>query len=347
MTSGEFGVAQWLPRPSRQADVASLAWSWDATRSTPEERHHLARVLVAISNACATLAARLAAAPLRASDSIGVAGSVNATGDAQKKLDVVANELIREALRECGSASHYCSEEEEGVVPLDSGGRFVVVCDPLDGSRNVDCGVPTGTIFGVYRRLEGVDDDAQAAQRGVAQVAAGYANYSSSTAFVAAVAGAGSAVELDLDDEGAFRVAAALSCPTRGQTYSLNDARFGDWPEGLRDYVSDVRAGKGQTGKQYSARYVCSLVTDFHRTLHQGGWCGNPRPHLRLTYECHPLAFVAVAAGGAASDGAEDILHKTPRTLHERTPLFMGSAEDIAEIATYGDVQQGAAEYAV
>ena len=233
------------------------------------------------------------------------------------------------------------------MVPLDSGGRFVVVCDPLDGSRNVDCGVPTGTIFGVYRRLEGVDDDAQAAQRGVAQVAAGYANYSSSTAFVAAVAGAGSAVELDLDDEGAFRVAAVLSCPTRGQTYSLNDARFGDWPEGLRDYVSDVRAGKGQTGKQYSARYVCSLVTDFHRTLHQGGWCGNPRPHLRLTYECHPLAFVAVAAGGAASDGAEDILHKTPRTLHERTPLFMGSAEDIAEIATYGDVQQGAAEYAV
>ena len=350
MTSGEFGVVQWLPRPARQADVASLAWSWDATQSTPEERRHLARVLVAISNACAKLAARLAAAPLRASDSIGVvSGSVNATGDAQKKLDVVANQLIREALRECGSASHYCSEEEEGVVTLASGGRFVVVCDPLDGSRNVDCGVPTGTIFGVYRRLEGADDDddAQATQRGVAQVAAGYANYSSSTAFVAAVAGGGPAVELDLDDEGEFRVAAELECPTRGQIYSLNDARFGDWPEGLRDYVSDVRAGKGQTGKQYSARYVCSLVTDFHRTLHQGGWCGNPRPHLRLTYECNPLAFVARAAGGAATDGAEDILNKTPRALHERTPLFMGSAEDIAEIATYGDVQQGAAEYAV
>ena len=138
-----------------------------------------------------------------------------------------------------------------------------------------------------------------------------------------------------------------MTCPKRGQIYSLNDARFDDWPEGLRRYVSDVRSGRGETGKQYSARYVCSLVADFHRTLHYGGWCGNPRPHLRLVYEANPLAFLAAAAGGSGSDGGNEVLSKTPRALHERTCLFLGSEEDVKELESYGDVQQGAAEYTV
>jgi len=161
----------------------------------------------------------------------------------------------------------------------------------------------------VYRCTDGPPQD-QALRPGREQVAAGYANYSSATSFVVAVAGGGAAVELDMTPSGEFRVASRLQCPPRGQIYSLNDARFGDWPDGLQRYITAVRSGNGQTGMQYSARYVCSLVTDFHRTLHYGGWCGNPRPHLRLVYEANPLAFVAAACGGVGSDGNEKILSK-------------------------------------
>ena len=359
-TDGKFGVVQYLPEPARQAHAANVAWRWDGAGSDARSRKELALVLAAIANACAALSARLAAAPLRASDSLGYAGDENrrnASGDAQKKLDVVANDFVRDALTECGAVRFYASEEEETIVELSSGGSFVVVCDPLDGSRNVDVGVPVGTIFGVYRVDETVfgeenHPEAQALRPGKELVAAGYANYSSSTGLVLAVAGGGAPTELDLtrgdaNSHGEFREARALACPRRGQLYSLNDARFDDWPEGLRRYVEDARAGRGATGKKYSARYVCSLVTDFHRTLYQGGWCGNPRPHLRLVYECAPLAFVARAAGGRGSDGLGEILIRKPRDVHERTPFFAGSVEDVDELESYGDVRQGEAEYAV
>lgn len=359
-TDGKFGVVQYLPEPARQAHAANVAWRWDGAGSDARSRKELALVLAAIANACAALSARLAAAPLRASDSLGYAGDENrrnASGDAQKKLDVVANDFVRDALVECGAVRFYASEEEETIVELSSGGSFVVVCDPLDGSRNVDVGVPVGTIFGVYRVDETVfgeenHPEAQALRPGKELVAAGYANYSSSTGLVLAVAGGGAPTELDLtrgdaNSHGEFREARALACPRRGQLYSLNDARFDDWPEGLRRYVEDARAGRGATGKKYSARYVCSLVTDFHRTLYQGGWCGNPRPHLRLVYEGAPLAFVARAAGGRGSDGLGEILNRKPRDVHERTPFFAGSVEDVDELESYGDVRQGEAEYAV
>jgi len=137
-------------------------------------------------------------------------------------------------------------------------------------------------------------------------------------------------------------------CPRRGQTYSLNDARYGDWPEGLRGYVDAVRSGSGEAGTQYSARYVCALVADLHRTLLEGGWCGNPRPHLRCAFEAAPLAFVAEAAGARASDGESDVASKpAPGALTDRAPLFLGSADDIAELLSWGDVRQGAKTYSV
>lgn len=89
-----------------------------------------------------------------------------------------------------------------------------------------------------------------------------------------------------------------MTIPKRGQVYSLNDAREPDWPSGLRKYIEDVRRGDGETGQKYSARYICALTADFHRTIQEGGWCGNPRDHLRVVYECNPLAFVVRACGG-------------------------------------------------
>lgn len=125
-----------------------------------------------------------------------------------------------------------------------------------------------------------------------------------------------------------------------GQIYSVNDARYFDWPEGLRKYIDTVRQGKGQNPKKYSARYICSLVADLHRTLLYGGVAMNPRDHLRLVYEGNPLAFLVEQAGGKASDGKREILSIQPVKLHQRLPLFLGSVEDVTELEGYGDVQQ-------
>lgn len=125
-----------------------------------------------------------------------------------------------------------------------------------------------------------------------------------------------------------------------GQIYSVNDARYFDWPKGLRSYIDDVRQGKGQYPKKYSARYICSLVADFHRTIFYGGLAMNPRAHLRLVYEANPLSFIAEQAGGRGSDGTRRILDIQPVELHQRLPLFLGSADDVAELLSYKDVQQ-------
>lgn len=125
-----------------------------------------------------------------------------------------------------------------------------------------------------------------------------------------------------------------------GQIYSVNDARYFDWPLGLRRYIDDIRQGKGQYPKKYSARYICSLVADLHRTLLYGGIAMNPRSHLRLVYEANPLSFLVEQAGGKGSDGKRRILDIEPRKLHERLPLFLGSPKDILELESYRDVQQ-------
>lgn len=125
-----------------------------------------------------------------------------------------------------------------------------------------------------------------------------------------------------------------------GQIYSVNDARYFDWPDGLRQYIDTVRQGKGKYPKKYSARYICSLVADFHRTLLYGGVAMNPRYHLRLVYEANPLSFLAEQAGGKGCDGKIRILSMQPVKLHQRLPLFLGSPDDIDELESYGDVQQ-------
>lgn len=120
----------------------------------------------------------------------------------------------------------------------------------------------------------------------------------------------------------------------------MNDARYFDWSEGLRRYIDTVRQGKGLFPKKYSARYICSLVADFHRTLIYGGLVMNPRDHLRIVYEGNPLSFLVEQAGGKASDGKSRILSMQPVKLHQRLPLFLGSAEDMDELESYGEVQQ-------
>lgn len=220
----------------------------------------------------------------------------NKGGEKQKKLDVLANDILKEHLQDCGQVAAFASEEEDGVIPLRTGGKFVVVLDPLDGSSNVDASIPTGTIFGVYRSLGDSPEQLQAGalQAGKHQVAAGYCLFSAATLLVLTMGkGTGTHV-LTLDPHvGEFVLTTRrLQLPSRGSTYSLNEARYEDWPKELQRYVTDMKLGKNQIQKPYDLVYVCSLVADAHWVLIRGGMACNPRSHLRLCYEGNPMGLV-------------------------------------------------------
>ncbi|CAL1370418.1 unnamed protein product [Linum trigynum] len=275
------------------------------------------------------------------------AGSVGSERDAPKPLDTVSNEIILSCLRNSGKVAVMASEEDDKPVWIQDDGAFVVVTDPLDGSRNIDASIPTGTIYGVYKRLVELDHLPQeekamlnSLQSGTRLVAAAYILYSSATILCTSFGSGTHAFTLDRTTGDFVLTHPGIQIPPRGQIYSVNDARYFDWPEGLRHYIDTVRQGKGRHPKKYSARYICSLVADLHRTLLYGGIAMNPRDHLRLVYEANPLSFLVEQAGGKGSDGKGRILSLQPVKLHQRLPLFLGSPEDIDELESYGDVQQ-------
>ncbi|XP_047953185.1 fructose-1,6-bisphosphatase, chloroplastic-like [Salvia hispanica] len=297
--------------------------------------------------ACKKIAA-LVASPL--SSNLGKssgAGACTSERDKPKPLDIVANEIVLSSLKNSGKVAVMASEEDDAPVWLADDGPFVVVLDPLDGSRNIDASIPTGTIFGIYKKLEELDhlpieEKAllNSLQSGTKLIASGYVLYSSATLLCASFGSGTHGFTLDHSTGDFILTHPDIKIPPRGQIYSVNDARYFDWPEGLRRYIDTVRQGKGKHPKKYSARYICSLVADFHRTLLYGGIAMNPRDHLRLVYEANPLSFLAEQAGGKGSDGKVRILSLQPVKLHQRLPLFLGSPDDIEELESYGDVQQ-------
>jgi len=291
--------------------------------------------------ACAEVSKALRVLSL-APSSAQAGGTVNVQGETQKGMDVVANDLFVSALT--GHVAAMASEEEEEAIAGAANRKYEIAFDPLDGSSNLDTNLPTGSIFCVLEHTPGHPFQGSGRAK---IVAAGYALYSASTELVLSLGGGTVAMGFTFDPSRRDFVLSrpALKCPSRGPYYSLNDAREPDWPEGLRRWVSDAKRGEVPSGTKFSSRYVCALVADVHRTLIRGGWAGNPRPHLRLLYEAMPLAHIAEACGGRASDGVRDILDIEPTGLHDRLPVFIGSAEDVAELVAYGDVQQGATAY--
>lgn len=304
-----------------------------------------------IQYACKRIAA-LVASPFNSTlgKHSGLGGGGDAGGsdrDAPKPLDIVSNEIILSSLRNSGKVAVMASEEDDFPVWISDDGPFVVVTDPLDGSRNIDASIPTGTIFGIYNRLVELDHLPKeektmlnSLQSGLKLVAAVYVLYSSATILCTSFGSGTHAFTLDHSTGDFILTHPNIKIPPRGQIYSVNDARYFDWPRGLRQYIDTVRQGKGKYPKKYSARYICSLVADFHRTLMYGGVAMNPRSHLRLVYEANPLSFLVEQAGGRGSDGKIRILSIQPVKLHQRLPLFLGSPEDIEELESYGDVQQ-------
>lgn len=278
-------------------------------------------------------------------DILGGAGTTNVHGEAVKKLDVFAHDVIFKALDHTGHLCVMASEESEEILPIPDNftqGNYVLLYDPLDGSSNIDANVSIGTIFSIHRKISegtrgGLED---CLQPGYRQVAAGYVVYGSSTMLVYTTGAGVHGFTLD-PSIGEFLLSHPnIKIPTPGQRiYSCNEGNYARWSPGQQKLVDHLKGLDGVNQKPFSARYIGSLVADFHRNLLYGGLfmypgdAKSPRGKLRLLYEASPLAFIAAQAGGRASDGKRDILELEPESLHQRVPLFLGTSEfvDLAE----------------
>lgn len=281
-------------------------------------------------------------------DILGDAGAVNVQGEDVKKLDVFANNQIMGVLRHGISCAGIASEELDDLVAFDDevsmGSKYVCYFDPLDGSGNIDVNVSIGTIFSVYRRVTTpgtVADRRDFLQQGVKQVAAGYIVYGSSTMLVYATRRGVNGFTLD-PSIGEFCLSHPdLKCPPEGQVYSLNYGNVLHFSEGVRNYIENCHRKTSANGGPYSHRYIGSLVSDVHRNLIKGGIFmypatgDKPNGKLRLMYECNPFAFILEVAGGRATNGRTRILDIVPETIHDRSPLFIGSRSMMNELETY------------
>ena len=279
-------------------------------------------------------------------DILGEAGHVNVQGEAQKKLDLMANWQFIQSLRNSRECCGIASEEDQEVITWDDDqltrdGNYVVCMDPLDGSSNIDVNVSIGTIFGIYRRIsprgERVTMD-DFMQPGHKQVAAGYVIYGSSTMLVYTAGNGVFGFTLD-PSIGEFCLSNFLiKTPAEGRIYSVNEGNFEHFPQGVKDYIRYCQGVDKPTGRPYSTRYIGSLVADFHRNLLKGGiymyppTAAAPNGKLRLLYECNPIAFIAEQAGGRASNGAERILDIQPESIHQRMPFYVGSAHMVQRV---------------
>ncbi|MBL7958107.1 MAG: class 1 fructose-bisphosphatase [Flavobacteriales bacterium] len=262
-----------------------------------------------------------------AEDILGAQGTENVQGEQQQKLDVYANDLFIRLLRSQGMVCAVASEENDDIVHFDNGGKYVVTMDPLDGSSNIDVNVSIGTIFSIYRRLSTGDKAAMEdfMQPGTAQVAAGYIIYGSSTMLVYTTGHGVHGFTLD-PSIGTFCLSHPdMTTPADGSIFSVNEGNLHDFSPGIQRYIDDCKK------QRMSARYIGSLVADFHRNLMKGGiylypaTAKAPKGKLRLLYEANPLAMIVEQAGGMATDGSARILELKPTELHQRTPLLIGS----------------------
>lgn len=269
-------------------------------------------------------------------DITGGLGEQNLHGEHQQKLDVIAHIRFIRALRNGGEVCAIISEEEEDIIHTDNdNGKYVVAMDPLDGSSNIDVNVSIGTIFSVYRRITPVGTRATAEdfmQGGRKQIAAGYVLYGSSTIFVYTTGHGvnGFTYEQSLGEY--FLSHSSIKMPETGIFYSINETYFEQYSKPIQEHLRAYRK------RHYSARYIGSLVADFHRNMLKGGIYMYPATEkmptgkLRLFYEAYPLAFIAEQSGGLATDGTQNIMDITPQKLHQRTPLFIGSSSLVKEI---------------
>ena len=325
-------------------------WLLDHTRQNPSQED-LEALLSSIAMGCKTISGIVQRAGVDGLD--GAADTINVQDEQQKQLDIIANEVLKDALRYTGKVGLAASEEEADPMLVEEafGSKYVAVFDPLDGSSNVQAAVATGTIFGIFKQNveclvddddENMDDDQtrcllNALQPGRSLVAAGYCMYSSSTVLVFSLGDGVHGFTLDPRSQEFVLSHDDVRIPERGPYYSFNEGNAKEWDAHVRGYLDSLQGVKG-------SRYVGSMVADVHRTLLYGGIYGYPADtknkngKLRLLYEAAPMSFLVEQAGGRCSDGRRPIMDVVPSSVHQRVPVFLGSSEDVRDLeAFYSD----------
>jgi fructose-1,6-bisphosphatase I len=271
----------------------------------------------------------------------GASGAKNIHGEEVQKLDELANETFIRTMEHGGHLAAMASEEMDEIILVDRKyprGNYVILFDPLDGSSNIDVNISVGTIFSILRVADGRDVTTKDFLKpGMKQVCAGYILYGSSTMLVYTTGHGVHGFTLDPSVGEFFLSHMDIKTPERGKIFSINEGNSRHWLPGTAQYIEKIKSN----GQGISARYVGSLVADFHRNLLKGGIFLYPadrkstKGKLRLLYEANPLSFIIEEAGGAASNGEGRIMEVVPGELHQRTPLIIGSKGDVEEAVSF------------
>ncbi|MBO9769890.1 MULTISPECIES: class 1 fructose-bisphosphatase [Xanthomonas] len=323
------------------------------TRFLIEEQHagridaELRQLITIVSRACKRISIAVSKGAL--GGVLGDAGTGNVQGEAQKKLDVLSNDILLEANAWGGHLAACASEEMDHSQPVPDqypSGDFLLLFDPLDGSSNIDVNVSVGTIFSVLRAPKGTEKprDEHFLQPGTQQVAAGYCIYGPSTMLVLTLGHGTHAFTLEREEGSFLLTQANMRVPEDTAEYAINMSNQRHWEPAMQAYAGDLLAGKeGARGKDFNMRWIASMVADVHRILTRGGIFIYPwdkkdasKPgKLRLMYEANPMSMLVEQAGGAATTGRERILEIQPTQLHQRVPVFLGSKNEVAEATRY------------
>lgn len=281
-------------------------------------------------------------------DVLGTAGTENVQGEVQKKLDVIANEVLIEANEWGGHLAAMASEEMDDIYAVPNRypqGEYLLLFDPLDGSSNIDVNVSIGTIFSVLKQCDGCAVTANSfLQPGVAQVAAGYCVYGPQTTLVLTVGKGVVMFTLDREQGAWVLTQNGVKIPEDTKEFAINMSNMRHWASPVKRYIDECLQGKeGPRGKDFNMRWVASMVADVHRILTRGGIFMYPwdkrepdKPgKLRLMYEANPMSFLVEQAGGAATNGLQRILDIQPTRLHERVSVVLGSKNEVERVTAY------------
>lgn len=275
-------------------------------------------------------------------DILGNFGETNVQGEEQKKLDVISNEVFMRLMDMSGAVVCVVSEEDEGIhwCPDGANAKYILAIDPLDGSSNIDVNASIGSIFSIYKRLS-MDKpvtEEDILQKGIEQVAAGYVIYGTATMFVYTTGNGVNGFTMD-DSIGEFCLSHPnIQTPKSGKIFSVNEGNFNEFPKGVQEYINWCKGSNKEEKRPYSARYIGSLIADFHRNLLKGGIYmyppteKAPNGKLRLLYECNPMSFLVEQAGGKSSSGKGRVMEIQPTEFHQRTPIFIGSTDMVDQV---------------
>ncbi|NIA68537.1 class 1 fructose-bisphosphatase [Pelagibius litoralis] len=321
-------------------EFASLSRHFEVWAAADPERRAIVQTVEALAGAAIQLATLIGQGAL--AGALAAVVGENSDGDAQKALDIRADELFLAALRATPVAV-FASEENETALPLNDGGQLAVAIDPLDGSSNIDTNVSLGTIFSILPATGSVAGPA-VLQRGTALLAAGMVVYGPQTT-LALTLGQGTCLFTLDRAQGCFRLTQpAVTIPKGHREYAINASNYRYWDDAVRSYIDDCMSGtQGPRGENFNMRWIASLVAETSRIFARGGIFLYPRDsrpgyqdgRLRLIYEANPIAFLVEQAGGAATDGERRILEIQPDALHQRVPLVFGARDKVERVARY------------